>query len=188
MTEQRLLTADEIKCKLGIVPIGVFDLLQTQHEVTANHYETVIIPARIKEATGRTPDATKDSDLFWKEIIYKDGKIDEEQVLKELADFYFMMQQVPKVYDSLAGLSKPLYFADVVINAANERIDKYYVDKEDAEFEKNAAVEAAEKKLIEEIEEISSIHTMQNNSVYKNGDYVIIPLQQWQSYKQSKGV
>ena len=62
----------------------------------------------------------KESDEFWKEIIYKDGKIDEEQVLKELADHYFMLEEIPKVYCHATGgllsskcimrpLSTPLY-------------------------------------------------------------------------------
>ena len=54
---------------------------------------------------------------FWEPIIYKNGKIDEEQVLKELSDFYFIMQEVPKVYCEITGgtLSKLMYKAENVL-------------------------------------------------------------------------
>ena len=42
----------------------------------------------------------------WGHIIYKDGKLDEEQILKELADYSFLMHQVAIVYEHVAGLSK----------------------------------------------------------------------------------
>ena len=43
---------------------------------------------------------------FWKDIIYKDGKIDEEQVMKELHDYSFLMEQASLVYEQISGLSK----------------------------------------------------------------------------------
>lgn len=52
---------------------------------------------------------------FWKNIIYKDGKIDEEQVFKELEDFSFLMKQASRVYEEISGLSKTNYEADVII-------------------------------------------------------------------------
>ena len=39
----------------------------------------------------------------WKDIIYKDGKIDEEQVFKELKDYAFLMEQASKVYSYVTG-------------------------------------------------------------------------------------
>jgi hypothetical protein len=62
------------------------------------------------------------SDDFWKNIIYKNGKLDEAQVLKELSDFYYIMQQVPKVYEAVTNgrLSKLMYSADTVISQFEE--------------------------------------------------------------------
>lgn len=56
---------------------------------------------------------------FWKEIICdKDGKVDIEQVKKELCDYYKMLQEVPKVYSEVTGgvLGKPLYDAETVLS------------------------------------------------------------------------
>lgn len=60
---------------------------------------------------------------FWKPIIYKKGKIDEKQVMKELSDYKFIMEQVPKVYCEITGglLSKLMYPANVVLEEFNER-------------------------------------------------------------------
>jgi hypothetical protein len=51
------------------------------------------------------------SDEFWKDIIYKDRKIDEKQVLLELADHYFLLHEIPMIYEHATGglLSKQMY-------------------------------------------------------------------------------
>ena len=63
---------------------------------------------------------------FWKEIIYKDGKLDEEQMFKELSDFRFVMHNVSKVYDHVTGgkLSKIMYTAETVIAEADDLLTK----------------------------------------------------------------
>ena len=68
---------------------------------------------------------TKEIINFWKEIIYKNGKIDEKQVMKELSDFSYVMEQVPKVYSQITNglLSKIMYPADVVLT---EFYDKFW--------------------------------------------------------------
>ena len=61
---------------------------------------------------------------FWKEIICdKDGKVDIEQVKKELCDYYKMLQEVPKVYSEVTGglLSNPLYDAETVLSFFRDR-------------------------------------------------------------------
>jgi len=70
---------------------------------------------------------------FWKNIIYKNGKLDEEQVLKELSDYYFVIQQVPKVYCHITNglLSKLMYKAETIISIADDCISKDYVHKDD---------------------------------------------------------
>jgi len=63
---------------------------------------------------------------FWAPIIFKRGKLDLNQVRKELADFYFVMHQVPKVYCAVTGdlLSKVNYPADVVIEAFEDYLQR----------------------------------------------------------------
>lgn len=59
---------------------------------------------------------------FWKDIIYKNGKIDEKQVMKELADFSFVMDQVPEVYCAITNdrMSKCSYYAKDIISTFND--------------------------------------------------------------------
>lgn len=60
---------------------------------------------------------------FWKPIVTnEDGTINIEQVKKELADFSFIMEQVPKVYCHITGsrMSKVMYHADTVISVADD--------------------------------------------------------------------
>lgn len=62
-------------------------------------------------------------DSFWKPIVTnEDGTINIEQVKKELYDFSFVMEQVPKVYCHITGsrMSKVMYHADTVIAVADD--------------------------------------------------------------------
>lgn len=60
---------------------------------------------------------------FWKTIVEtEDGQLDMEQVKKELADYKILLDEVPKVYDELAGFSKPHTRATVIIDAVNDRM------------------------------------------------------------------
>ena len=62
---------------------------------------------------------------FWKPLVSDmDGCLNIRKLKEELADYHFVMQQVQKVYCHITGnmLSKPTYYAEVVINEA----DKYY--------------------------------------------------------------
>lgn len=65
---------------------------------------------------------------FWKDLIYTKGKLDEKKVMNELSDFYYIMEQVPKVYCAVTGgrLSKLMYPADTVIGI----FEDLYYDKE----------------------------------------------------------
>lgn len=76
------------------------------------------------------PGETEDQKQFWLDIIMKDGKIDEEQVMKELLDFGFMINEVPKVYMHVTGdlLSKPNYYAHSVTGAADEYYKRHYLE------------------------------------------------------------
>ncbi|HDR6289503.1 TPA: hypothetical protein QCU33_005653 [Bacillus cereus] len=70
----------------------------------------------------------KDWKERWEEIVMKDGKVDLEQVKKELSDYRYLLQQVPTVYSELAGLSKPFYPARTIIERAQERQEEYARD------------------------------------------------------------
>ena len=87
----------------------------------------------------------------WKQIIYKNGKINEEQVMKELADFSFVMKEVPKVYCEITGgfLSKIMYPAEVVLAEFNERFEDKKITKNDI-----ADILKSKKSAKQKIEEI----------------------------------
>ena len=62
---------------------------------------------------------------FWKDICSNnDGTPNFNQIKKELADFNFILDQLPKIYSNLTGglLSKPMYEASTIIN----KVDDYY--------------------------------------------------------------
>lgn len=64
---------------------------------------------------------------FWLPLLQgTDGRPSLEKIKDELCDFYFVMQQVPKVYCHITGdlLSKLMYRAETIIEAA----DKHYED------------------------------------------------------------
>jgi len=66
---------------------------------------------------------------FWKDIIIKsDGTVNLAQLKKELSDFSHVLEQVPLVYCHITGslLSKTNYFAQDVINVADEHYEKLW--------------------------------------------------------------
>jgi hypothetical protein len=59
---------------------------------------------------------------FWKPICtHPNGSINLEQIKKELADYSFLLEQVPKVYEEVSGLSKVNYKAEDVIKAYRDK-------------------------------------------------------------------
>lgn len=69
---------------------------------------------------------------FWKSIVCNaDGTLNADHVWKELWDFYVVLHEVPKVYCHITGnrLSKPLYDADVVCEAADAHYESLYEDE-----------------------------------------------------------
>lgn len=76
-------------------------------------------------AEGKEEDYEVIWQTFWKDICAPTGILELTQVKKELADYKVLLEEVPKVYDELAGFSKPHTKATVIIDAVNERmIDK----------------------------------------------------------------
>lgn len=55
---------------------------------------------------------------FWEDIVMKDGKLDIDQVKRELHDYHFMLESVPKVYMEITGgrISKPNTSPSAVID------------------------------------------------------------------------
>lgn len=63
---------------------------------------------------------------FWKGIIYKDGKIDEEQVMKELSDFSDFMDRFGSLLCEVTGnrMSKLNYTKGAMISCANDHLEE----------------------------------------------------------------
>jgi hypothetical protein len=78
----------------------------------------------LKEKIAQLSTRREEDFAWWGKVCYPDG-MTAEQVQNELADFHFMLEQVPKVYMHITGglLSKPNYFADVVIGAADGHVE-----------------------------------------------------------------
>ena len=86
---------------------------------------------------------------YW---LYKNGKLDEKAVLKEICDYDFILKEVPKVYCEITGgsLSKLNYPAEVVLREFNERFwDKKAIVDDIKEMIKSAKTL---KELKEELE------------------------------------
>jgi uncharacterized protein YktA (UPF0223 family) len=67
----------------------------------------------------------------WKEIIYRNGKINATQVFKELHDYSFLITQASKVYCHFTNLSKTTYFADTIIQIIEEKTYDKEITQED---------------------------------------------------------
>jgi len=57
----------------------------------------------------------------WAFLLNGDGSVNLDLLKCELMDFSFLIDQIPKVYDHVAGLSKHMYPADVITTLADER-------------------------------------------------------------------
>src|SRR6476646_3900941 len=60
---------------------------------------------------------TQEDEQFWGPIITPNGRLDLDQVKRELHDYHTLLEEVPKVYCELTGgaISKPNTAADAVI-------------------------------------------------------------------------
>lgn len=60
---------------------------------------------------------------YWKALVETDGKLDLDKVMRELHDYHFMIEQVPKVYGHVSGgmISKPNTYAFEVINQHDDK-------------------------------------------------------------------
>lgn len=80
----------------------------------------------------------KEYEEFWKEIVERNGRLNKEQVKKELYDYSILLQEVPKVYYHLTGgrISKPNTLANEVISEA-EHIMSEEINEVIKEYEEN---------------------------------------------------
>ncbi len=90
-----------------------------------------------------TKEVQEEYDNFWKDIVEKDGVLDKEAVMNELADYKVLLHNVPIVYSHVTHgrISKQLTDADVVCSVAddcvtdlvNEAIEDYKEELQDRE-------------------------------------------------------
>lgn len=67
---------------------------------------------------------------FWADLVEVPfGELDREQISRELADYSDLMRNVSRVYDHLAGLSKPNTAPEYIIRGAEERAAEEYSDQ-----------------------------------------------------------
>lgn len=112
--------------------------------------------AKLKQELEMRKANEQESDEFWDGVFDKDYPFNKENVYKELADYYFFLQQIPKIYYEITGgtLSKTNYFASSVILAYRDNCERCQ-EKQEQEiknFEKQLQEENA--KLKQENEEL----------------------------------
>jgi len=72
-------------------------------------------------------------DKYWKENVEdENGNLDKDKVMRELADYWFVLGEVPKVYCHVTGnrISKPNTYASEVISEADEHYNDIHADIE----------------------------------------------------------
>ena len=57
----------------------------------------------------------------WAFLLKSDGSVNLDLLKYELMDFSHLINEVPKIYNHVAGLSKHMYFADTIIREADQR-------------------------------------------------------------------
>lgn len=81
---------------------------------------------------------------FWRPLVTdKKGRLKKKQIKKELADFYLLLEEVPKVYMAVTGgkLSYPDYDAQTVISVFEDHVSEL-VDEEIERRQEEKDVEA----------------------------------------------
>lgn len=101
----------------------------------------------------RTPEQVYNE--FWKDLVEVDGKVDMNKVKAELADYSFILDQVPKVYGHVTGglLSKPNYPAGTVITQADDHMTQVYEDNVADEINCHLDQKMTLQQVLEELDE-----------------------------------
>ena len=95
---------------------------------------------------------------FWREIIEPEGKIDIQQVKKELSDYKFLLEEVPKVYHKITGcLSKTHYPSNVILSLHEERFVEKGVMEDEILYLIKKLENQPKKKLIKAIKEYCGV-------------------------------
>lgn len=93
-------------------------------EVTNDPLFCNAILATRREVTKRQPIDEEVVQNFidkWTFLLKSDGSVDLDLLKPELSDFSFLIKEIPKVYDHIAGLSKHMYSAETIIAEADRR-------------------------------------------------------------------
>lgn len=93
-------------------------------EVLATQVLTESYTTPCNQSVCATPIAEDTFEAYWKDIIMNpDGTVNLNAVKNELADFKFIIEQLPEVYSAVTGgvLSKHMYKANVVIDMFYEK-------------------------------------------------------------------
>lgn len=69
---------------------------------------------------------------FWKPIVEKKGRIDKKQLMRELWDWHYQMEQIPIIESEITGglLSKIGYSAEQVLGVYREKLEENYLYKD----------------------------------------------------------
>lgn len=73
-------------------------------------------------------EAEKDYEEYWKPLLLTYGNFDEYKIKSEMMDLIFVFKQISKVYSTITGglLSKPMYYADTIIEQYEDQISAAY--------------------------------------------------------------
>lgn len=68
---------------------------------------------------------------FWKPIVERKGKINKKQLMRELWDWHYQMEQIPIIECEITGgaLSKIGYSAEQVLGLYREDLEENYLHK-----------------------------------------------------------
>lgn len=123
------------------------------------------------------PRATDD---FWRPLIHTDGALDETKILNELADYKFLLDNVPQVYMAISNgkLSKPNYPASVMVGEFEQTvIDAVAEETEELEKKHKTTIAALEARLAMQREgaaadtELLNWLDRKDRSAHQDGDH-----------------
>jgi len=105
---------------------------------------------------------------FWKPLVETDGKLDQDKVMRELHDYHFLIDQVPKVYGHVSGnkISKPNTYAFEVINAHDDQ------RQEDIDFAVQEAVKEALEKAADEVQDVFRLRGHSQKDIEQIGSLI----------------
>ena len=146
----------QIESQKGLITVGGKQQYQYLQKIDELEQENERLKKQVEEFENKLQlrmASDKESDKFWDEIFSEeDYPFNKENAYKELKDYYFVLEQLPKIYMEITGgtLSKTTYFASSVIEAYNDSLDRYYERIDDLEYNNNKY-----KSTLEEIRETS---------------------------------